>query len=372
MYYTKDKFDQVRTFLEKASQGTFHEDCKEIRRIIEDTKVPTNRYGTFYINKDNTKERTFSKEVAGSFKRCRTINFPKKEIKETTKRINDIMQGWTEHIAWIHGFNRGKGVLTNALAHAEGKPQHLVNMDLENAFTQINFYNLKVFAEKVFLFNSSKARKFARIMTHKGKMVQGNPLSPVILNIMAIPLDWRLYGLAKKKSLKYTRYADDITISSPVYLSNSLINLIQHIIQHENWVVNSKKTIKRKSLMEVTGVYLSNVGKGELGLHTRRTKLKNDLRALQRLSKLGVYELVRADGKSVSTAMVIAGIYAWLYPDYSSIRRKTKGKEKDFGTGRNWKKRKQKRNMQEFAVKNETKFLSTELRVIAEHRSKRS
>ena len=79
----------------------------------------------------------------------------------------------------------------------------------------------------------------------------------------------------------------------------------------------------------------------------------------------------------VSTEMVISGIYAWLKPNMTKINAKRKqwnswynkaGKK----NSRFWKKKFKKKNSEPFSVKDESKFLSTELRVLALHRFKES
>ena len=54
----------------------------------------------------------------------------------------------------------------------------------------------------------------ARITTFKDGLPQGASTSPVLANIIAHHLDRRLFETAVKERLKYSRYADDITISS--------------------------------------------------------------------------------------------------------------------------------------------------------------
>ena len=47
-----------------------------------------------------------------------------------------------------------------------------------------------------------------------GVLPQGTPISPLIINIMMIPVDYDLERICREKGLVYTRYADDFIISS--------------------------------------------------------------------------------------------------------------------------------------------------------------
>ncbi|MFD2029450.1 reverse transcriptase domain-containing protein [Ancylobacter dichloromethanicus] len=54
----------------------------------------------------------------------------------------------------------------------------------------------------------------AQIACKDGKLPQGSPCSPVITELMTHFLDIRLVKLAARHKCTYTRYADDITIST--------------------------------------------------------------------------------------------------------------------------------------------------------------
>lgn len=47
-----------------------------------------------------------------------------------------------------------------------------------------------------------------------GGLPQGTPLSPMITNVIMIPIDYKLSNYLRENSLLYTRYADDILVSS--------------------------------------------------------------------------------------------------------------------------------------------------------------
>jgi hypothetical protein len=58
------------------------------------------------------------------------------------------------------------------------------------------------------------ATTIAQIACLNGILPQGAPSSPVITNMICVPLDNALMHLAKKAGCVYTRYADDITFST--------------------------------------------------------------------------------------------------------------------------------------------------------------
>lgn len=101
------------------------------------------------------------------------------------------------------------------------------------------------------------------IILKKNVLPQGAPTSPTLTNIVCERLDRRLSGLAKKHSLRYSRYADDITFSSMhnVYQKDSVFTLeLKKIITNQNFRINDKKTRLQKigSRQEITGLIMSD------------------------------------------------------------------------------------------------------------------
>ena len=111
------------------------------------------------------------------------------------------------------------------------------------------------------------ATTIAQIACFNGRLPQGAPSSPVITNMICIPLDNSLMRLAKSTNCVYTRYADDITFStykhafdkSLVYVDNEEVAIgdkLSVVLQKHSFTVNPQK-IKLRSRVcrqEVTGL----------------------------------------------------------------------------------------------------------------------
>lgn len=107
----------------------------------------------------------------------------------------------------------------------------------------------------------SLAEKVSARKLHAHVLPQGAPTSPTLTNIICERLDRRLTGLAARFSLRYSRYADDITFSSGkdvfVYGKNSVfLKELQQIIHDQNFRINESKTRLQKPgyRQEVTGL----------------------------------------------------------------------------------------------------------------------
>jgi RNA-directed DNA polymerase len=84
----------------------------------------------------------------------------------------------------------------------------------------------------------------------KTVLPQGSPTSPTITNILCKKLDRRLNGLANRFGATYTRYADDITFSSPhnIYNDEAFNKELKRIIEEDQkLVINPKENTLTKS-----------------------------------------------------------------------------------------------------------------------------
>ena len=77
------------------------------------------------------------------------------------------------------------------------------------------------------------------------------PTSPALANLAAFGLDNRLAGLAQASGLNYSRYADDLALSSPEPLGRDqvarMVEFVTRVAGEEGFRVNPAKTFVRRS-----------------------------------------------------------------------------------------------------------------------------
>lgn len=153
----------------------------------------------------------------------------------------------------VHGFVQGRNTKSNAAMHLAHK--YLLKLDIENFFESINkdhvkhgFINLG--------FKDDIAEILSEISTLDGRLVQGFPSSPVIANLVCKQLDKELSEL--NPNWIYTRYADDISISSDIEPPNQ--NRIGEVVNSYGFKINGRKTqrFKRGQNQFVTGLSISD------------------------------------------------------------------------------------------------------------------
>lgn len=160
---------------------------------------PHQRYKTFNISKRSGSRRL--------------IEAPITPLKMIQSKLNQILQYVYKAKPSVHGFIFKKSILTNARVHLRRK--HVLNVDLKDFFPSINFGRVRgLFISRPYNLNEEVATVLAQICCHNNHLPQGAPTSPIISNMICAQMDDQLQQLAKKYQCLYTRYADDITIST--------------------------------------------------------------------------------------------------------------------------------------------------------------
>jgi hypothetical protein len=151
----------------------------------------------------------------------------------------------------VHGFVPERGICSNAKQHLAN--YYLLRSDIKNFFESININMVyEVFMELGFI--PEIANVLSKITTLDDHLVQGLPTSPIIANLVSKSMDTELKSLCDKYNAVYTRYADDISISSNSNLPP--LKEIENIVNESEFKLNTKKTktFKRGQNQFVTGL----------------------------------------------------------------------------------------------------------------------
>lgn len=185
-------------------------------------------------------------------KKHRDIAAPSIELKKRQKWILDNILIRYQCPDCVHGFVKGKSIVTNARCHINQR--EIGCLDIKDFFPSINYKMvLKVFLDMGY--SGEVANSLTILTTYYGKLPQGAPTSPMLSNIVMKPLDIMISEYAKENNLVYTRYADDITISGEDGIDRHLKSVAK-IIEEYGFKINKKKshTMNSKSGKKVTGL----------------------------------------------------------------------------------------------------------------------
>lgn len=227
---------------------------------------------TYYANPSFCSYRynksTIKKKSGGD----RIIHAPTQGLKSILRALNFILQVIHRPHAAAMGFVQGKSIVDNARKHIGHN--YVYNMDLKDFFHSFDRNRVKLgFMYEPFNLRDEQeplAFLLASLCTHPLELdgvmstvlPQGSPTSPTISNLLCVQLDRRLTGLANRFGVTYTRYADDLTFSSPhnVYKQEDFQKELTRLIEDDQQlIINPKKTRLQRGAFrqETTGLIVN-------------------------------------------------------------------------------------------------------------------
>lgn len=232
---------------------------RDVCNILKVT--PNDLHNILFKRKDLYSSFEIPKKGTGT----REILAPCSSLKSLQQKLNYIMNLVYVPKHPVHGYVKGRDIVTNARKHLN--KNYILNFDLENFFPSINFGRVRGIFKGFFGMGEDAATIVANICCYKNSLPQGAPTSPIISNMICFQLDKEIQLLAKQNSCTYTRYADDLTISTTkksfpkgiAFIGDSEVILAERllkIIEDNGFKINSKKTRlnNRNQHLEVTGI----------------------------------------------------------------------------------------------------------------------
>ena len=219
----------------------------------------------------------------------RLIEAPKARLKEIQRWVlHEILDHIPPHLA-AHGFTRGRSVLTHAAVHTgQGV---VVRLDLRDFFASVSAGRVYGLFRAVgyehgvahaltglctntiptIVWNAAQRPMQPWLIQPRfwlGRQLatphlpQGAPTSPALANLAAFGVDRRLTGLSAAFSMRYSRYADDLTFSGPrmtAGANRTLIKLAAEIVDQEGFRLHHDKSSLRSAAQRqlVTGVVVN-------------------------------------------------------------------------------------------------------------------
>ncbi len=129
----------------------------------------------------------------------------------------------------VHGFLKDRNPQTHARVHRGAKT--IVQLDLYHAFESTGRWPVLVALANIGA-EAGQIEQVAQNTFIKDFIPAGFPTSPVLFNIAMLELDLQMVEFSKDHSLKYSRYGDDLAVSSrdehlPQTTIQEIINLIK-------------------------------------------------------------------------------------------------------------------------------------------------
>lgn len=230
----------------------------------------------------------------------RVISVPCPCLKSIQHKILHILELMYNPKKQVYGFVKNKDHKANAQAHVARN--ELLSIDLEDFFKQLHFARVKGLLEAApYYWGSEASHALANLVCCNGVLPQGAPTSPILSNMICASFDYAMYKYASKHKLTYTRYADDITLSSSrSTIAKSIIRYaagnieivdedLLRLFSKHNFVINKNKTKYTRPYHKqmVTGVVVNEFP------NVSRHYIKNIRSILHHCKYDGIYETAK-------------------------------------------------------------------------------
>lgn len=188
----------------------------------------------------------------------RKIDAPNAELMDALRRLKTIFE--EDFHALYHtsafAYVKNRSTLDAVKRHQANESKWFGKYDLSNFFGSTTLEYVMYMFSMVFPFSEVMKHEIGKNMLRDalelafldGVLPQGTPLSPLITNVMMIPVDYKLANTFREynhQRFVYTRYADDFLISSKYQFSfREIESTIVSILSEFNapFTIKSEKT----------------------------------------------------------------------------------------------------------------------------------
>lgn len=230
----------------------------------------------------------FAREVSTTT-HYRRFTIPKRSggerlISAPMRRLKRLQHWILEHVLAplplaepAHGFRPGRSIVSNATPHVGAAV--VVNVDLRDFFPTVTYPRVKGLFRRLG-YSEEVATVLALVCTEpeiaeteldgvryyvaRGprRLPQGAPTSPAITNALCRRLDRRIAGWATRHGWTYTRYADDLTLSTQDAAARvgSCLAFVRKVVAAEGFAIHPDKVrvVRRGGRQEVTGIVVND------------------------------------------------------------------------------------------------------------------
>lgn len=214
-------------------------------------------YDSCFVHKISNSQKHFYKkyEIKKKSGGVRELSEPLPSLKEIQRWILDEILIKYNISKFAKAYIKKTSIKDNARFHR--KQDLVLSIDLTDFFGSIKWNSIYD------VFNNIGYCKPVSIMltnicTLSKSLPQGAPTSPALSNIVCLPIDNRISKYCLKNKIRYTRYADDITLSGKFDVGNT-ISLIRKIVAEYGFEINNNKIhiMKQTEQQRVTGIIVN-------------------------------------------------------------------------------------------------------------------
>lgn len=176
-----------------------------------------------------------------------------------------------------YAYKKGDSIKRHAQLHA--KSRFFLHADIRNFFPSIKSSRLNpILRENKNIFDNlgldmeESLGDIRKICFKKDSLSIGAVSSPAISNVVMFSFDEIMLEYCKTNGYLYSRYADDIYISSKTYIPKDVLTFLQRELVKCGFTMNYRKTkfCSSKSRRKVTGLVITTDSRISIGTESRK------------------------------------------------------------------------------------------------------
>lgn len=287
--FEKMTFDQYKVAFENAASNSGYSEenikrCLNYAKPLLENNVPI-IYNTSHLsslvgyNKTYIKKAVFytksfynDYEIKKKNGKTRVISEPLPSLKEIQTWILQNILQQLKVSPYAKAYKRKVSIVENLKFH----PNHpkVFTLDLKDFFPSIKMNSVEQIFKSIG-YSNLISNLLAKLCTKDNCLPQGAPTSPYISNLYFSPADREISEYCKQRSIRYTRYADDLTFSGD-FDENAVLNFVTDQVEKLELVIHPEKVklMTPNQRQTVTGIVVNQ--KPQVVFH-KRNKIRQEL-----------------------------------------------------------------------------------------------
>lgn len=313
---------QEQLFITKIKEENEVTIKEYVKKSLSDLEEPIRKF--IEQNPNYEKNCYYSFRIPKSSGGYRTIEAPATELSNLHLQILCVLRDTVKTLPHntAHAYVKNRGTLTALKVHQKNCSKWFLKLDIKDFFPSCNFDFIYKQLSQIYPFAVLiKEEKYdtiiknsIKIALRNNKLPQGTRISPLLTNIIMLPIDYKINEMLGNNH-RYTRYADDMLISSRIKFNPEHITTkIKKILKEEsNFKIKDSKTRFGSSAGSNwnLGMMLNKDNKITIGHKNKdkfRATLNNFIKDTQNNQKWALQDVQYLQG--------IISYYKMIEPDY--------------------------------------------------------
>ncbi|MGF3226964.1 retron St85 family RNA-directed DNA polymerase [Facklamia sp. P12932] len=251
----------------------------------------TNKTTLFY-RKFSIKKRNGKKRI---------IHEPLPNLKIIQKWILKNILYKLEVSKFAKAYTPNVSIKDNVRFHRNQK--YVLKLDIKNFFGSLSEKQVYKIFRNLGYFNDVSVL-LTKLCTLNGHLPQGASTSAYLSNLILLDFDKTVSSFCKKRNIRYTRYADDLSFSGS-FNHKALLNFINYQLKLLSLELNHSKTrlLKQQQSQIITGIVVNQK------IQVSRNYRKKIRLEIYYINKFGLYEHLKHIGAKVEAKAYLRSLY---------------------------------------------------------------